>query len=1334
MLKERPNLNVMRKKNCLMFLNLMMVLSIFVSSSVSLNALESKKQFTDVKTDAKALVLSVTFNDETASDISGNNNHGRVAGDVEYVEGVSGKAIHIQNNDVAYTSAKAQQYVNFGTPSDLQFGTDSFSILFWVKQDGDKVTDGTIISNKDWNTGRNKGFAVADYDNKQTLNFTTEGSSRADTSGIATLDDEGWHHVSAVYDRSGDMILYVDGEEIAKKDIRSQAGKRIDASDFVLGADGLTHYGMEDIYIDELEVYRSALSKDEITEMNKDDFFRNKLNQLQIKIQEYEILLEEMAASQDKKQKFIDVIQDVSDQAKQATDIASLGVLMTRLKSAYNDFCQPDKGISEFVVVSDTHVGASASSSSAVNFTNALNDIKTFFPDVNLVLNAGDFASDGGDSEFNRYFSILDAYKSDFNFMNALGNHDVRWNTGWTDMYNRYMRHNAQYMGGTKDVYHDQWVEGYHYIVLNTEYDLKDRAFISNEQLQWLDKTMAEGAEKDKPIFVVLHQPLRDTYYNSNEWDAGMQDFALKEVLRKYPQTILFSGHIHNGLGTGEVIETEYGTVVDLPGFLSNDYGDPRGQLGYHVAIYEDEVQLSMRDFASDEWLPTYNYVIDLNKNKSVNGKILDVSFDDETANDTSGKDNHGTIVGDVSFTDGVIGKAIHITNDENATTATQYVDFGSDERVQLGKDDFSILFWYKGTKENNVEGSIISNKNWDTGNNQGFTIGSFTDPRPGIGLNFTPAEGTRRDTERFDEIVDGNWHHVAATFDRDGFMTLYMDGNILERKDISSDIDKTIDVEGLSLILGADGKLQYPVHDSYIDELKIYRKVLKEAELETVVTPFKVETDETKAVITWDALDSNLEPAHFILNEEKIDIPSDVDHYTIENLQTNTEYSIKIVTREKSIKRNLRDAYSIDFSTLASKADTSQLRDKIMELEALKEWEYTEDSWAILQIALDDATLVLEQEKPTQEVIDAAMQALQEAYDQLAYDVDAITYILKSLIDKTDRLIEDQKLDHLAPNVAMLIRTRLAEAKAIYASVDVSNETCIEAWLNLANALHYMDFIADKSDLEMLIQVCETIDLSEYTSGIVAFEEALTKAKEVYENDDVLQDTINTAYQTLSKAKDGLVKHTVNKTFLHIVVSSIKTSIGDENKYQQNEAWELFKHALTNAETVLMDDKALQEDVDAALHALTNAYVDIRLLPDEELLKQLSDFIAFVNHVDLTQYRDDIVFQALFVKEKAVMMLQNPENIKEERFVQLQSEMAEVLELLVNYNMVNPAPSVEQQPTLEHPASESAKLSNNEAVKPGTIKTGDTTNVAQIGILLISSAVIVRQLKRKKK
>ena len=69
----------------------------------------------DLKLNTSQPVLSVNFDEENANDVSGNNNHGTVVGDVEYVEGIEGKAIHIQNGDVAFTSNTAKQYVNFNS-------------------------------------------------------------------------------------------------------------------------------------------------------------------------------------------------------------------------------------------------------------------------------------------------------------------------------------------------------------------------------------------------------------------------------------------------------------------------------------------------------------------------------------------------------------------------------------------------------------------------------------------------------------------------------------------------------------------------------------------------------------------------------------------------------------------------------------------------------------------------------------------------------------------------------------------------------------------------------------------------------------------------------------------------------------------------------------------------------------------------------------------------------------------------------------------------------------------------------------------------------------------
>ena len=50
--------------------------------------------------------------------------------------------------------------------------------------------------------------------------------------------------------------------------------------------------------------------------------------------------------------------------------------------------------------------------------------------------------------------------------------------------------------------------------------------------------------DPEKPIFVFLHQHIKDTVYGSQEW--GTQDSAkINAVLKEYPQVITFSGHSH---------------------------------------------------------------------------------------------------------------------------------------------------------------------------------------------------------------------------------------------------------------------------------------------------------------------------------------------------------------------------------------------------------------------------------------------------------------------------------------------------------------------------------------------------------------------------------------------------------------------------------------------------------------------------------------------------------------------------------------------------------------------------------------------------------------------
>lgn len=881
-------------------------------------------------------VLQVTFDDEDASDISGNGNNGIIVGLPEFTEGVVGKAIRLVNPDgVAGEHVIANQYVDFGNNEALKFGAEDFSIMFWYKASGNDQEEVSVISNKDWGTGGNPGFAIGDMRNGMTLNFTANNGSRQDTNRVTSATDSKWHHVAATFNRTGNMILYVDGQNVTSTNISKQSGKSIDVTNLILGADGMKHYGVKDSYIDELTVYKSVLTKEEIEAINAPYILRNK-------IAEYEKLVDESTASPEKVEAFKAAVAKIKAELEGVTDLEKIAELNAELKKAFNEFSGPEKGSIEFEVLSDIHISTdNQSNRDSVNFIDAINDTKEFFPDSVGIMQSGDFTENGYENQFKGYYDIINEYGEGLNFLNILGNHDVRWKSGWDEIYNRYMNYNKPYMGETDGkVYHNKWIDGYNFIAINTEWDIKDRAYISPEQLVWLDKTMAEGAEDGKPIFIFLHQPTRDTHWNSNDWDVGVQDFALKEVLRKYPQSIMFTGHLHNGLGALEVVETDYGTVVDVPGFRSNDAGDIRGQLGYHVSVNDDKVQLSMRDYKNDEWMPEYNYTIDLNPENNLPSKVLDVNFDDGTAKDVSGNGNDGIIVGNPEFVEGINGgKAIRITNPEGVAneekTAKQYVDFGNNTNLKFGTDDFSILFWYKSNVEKAGDGAIISNKNWTTGSNPGFAIGSFAGENSGVTLNFNTEGSNRVDTNRFSNVLNGKWNQVSATFDRDGYMTMYINGKEVERKDISAQVGKDIDSSALNLILGADGNKQFGLNDAVIDELKIYKKVIGAAELETVYNPYTLEVGTTEATISWEnPINDDVEPAYIVINGTKYaDIESGETSKTITGLNPSEEYTVLLVNREKSHSNNYRDVYSFVFTT---KSDVIEVIDKPLNLEVV--------------------------------------------------------------------------------------------------------------------------------------------------------------------------------------------------------------------------------------------------------------------------------------------------------------------------------------------------------------------------------------------------------------
>ena len=157
-------------------------------------------------------------------------------------------------------------------------------------------------------------------------------------------------------------------------------------------------------------------------------------------------------------------------------------------------------------------------------------------------------------------------------------------------------------------------------------------AYVSDEQIAWLDVTMAEAAKDGLPIFVVFHQPINESHGLPVTWgddepepmDGGIgeQSEKVEAVLQKYENVIYISGHLHLGMGdeyTSKIwdyksVETHGNiTSVNLPCYM---YFNPMGQIvsgtGFVFEVYDDYILIRGRSYSSNVWYTAYEYTINL--------------------------------------------------------------------------------------------------------------------------------------------------------------------------------------------------------------------------------------------------------------------------------------------------------------------------------------------------------------------------------------------------------------------------------------------------------------------------------------------------------------------------------------------------------------------------------------------------------------------------------------------------------------------------------------------------------------------------------------------------
>ena len=257
-------------------------------------------------------------------------------------------------------------------------------------------------------------------------------------------------------------------------------------------------------------------------------------------------------------------------------------------------------------IIADTHLPNRESAE--VNLSNTFKDLANSPEKFDAFLLAGDIADYGTNNEYDRFFRVLDNQNVVENLFVTLGNHDARifFKKNTKIVREKTEEYLKKSLGGK--IYYSHDMNGYTLIVLCTEKRILEKAYISKEQIAFLDKELARGTKDGKPVFVMCHQPFAETHGLPEVWktgDMGEQNDEVRAVMEKYKNVFFINGHLHGGIfeKIAETINEENGVYsISIPGYRKlNNFGIQDCGVGYYCEVYDDKVIFKARKFISGE-------------------------------------------------------------------------------------------------------------------------------------------------------------------------------------------------------------------------------------------------------------------------------------------------------------------------------------------------------------------------------------------------------------------------------------------------------------------------------------------------------------------------------------------------------------------------------------------------------------------------------------------------------------------------------------------------------------------------------------------------------------
>lgn len=187
----------------------------------------------------------------------------------------------------------------------------------------------------------------------------------------------------------------------------------------------------------------------------------------------------------------------------------------------------------QFLVISDTHLGRKDDKGAERQWEKTTADLVKAPGD--FVLHLGDVVDSGREDQYAIYKTIRDRIGKPV--YEIPGNHDP------ASLFQKHLRE-------TIDTVIDQhWLR---LLLLNNSNPESHLGFLTDGQLDWIDRQCADAARQDRYVILAMHVPAHTNAHPDRGWYVKPADGQrrLYEILTSHKTRVLalFHGHFHNGL------------------------------------------------------------------------------------------------------------------------------------------------------------------------------------------------------------------------------------------------------------------------------------------------------------------------------------------------------------------------------------------------------------------------------------------------------------------------------------------------------------------------------------------------------------------------------------------------------------------------------------------------------------------------------------------------------------------------------------------------------------------------------------------------------------------